>query len=107
MQMRKRATLVYILRRSEPLRKRKAWHRSPRPREARSAWLLANPGIGHDENQQLRDGSLLPARTLQAGIRGREEARLGLLALKRLDQFRAVQVCVVDGQPALGESINI
>ena len=49
----------------------------------------------------------LPARTLQAGIRRREEARLGLPALERLDQFRAVQVCVVDGQPALGESINI
>jgi len=32
---------------------------------------------------------------------------LGLLALKRLDQFRAVEVCVVDEQPALGESINI
>jgi len=49
----------------------------------------------------------LPARTLQAGIWRREEARLGLLALKGLDQFRAVEVRVVDGQPALGESINI
>ena len=76
-------------------------------RAARFAWLLANPGIGREENQQLRDGSLLPARTLQAGIRRREEARLGLLALKRLDQFRAVEVCVVDEQPALGESINM
>jgi len=27
--------------------------------------------------------------------------------LKRLDQFRAVEVYVVDGQPALGESINM
>ena len=61
----------------------------------------------HEGNQQLRAGSLLPARTLQAGIRRREEARLGLLALKRLDQFRAVEVCVVEEQPALGESINI
>jgi hypothetical protein len=76
-------------------------------RAARFAWLLANPGIGREENQQLRDGSLLPARTLQAGIRRREEARLGLLPLKRLDQFRAVEVYVVDGQPALGESINM
>ena len=32
---------------------------------------------------------------------------MGLLALKRLDQFRAVEVYVVDGQPALGESINM
>ena len=76
-------------------------------RAARFAWLLASPGIGREENQQLRDGSFLPARTLQAGIRRREEVRLGLLALKRLDQFRAVEVCVVDGQPALGESINM
>jgi hypothetical protein len=76
-------------------------------RAARFAWLSANPGIGREENQQLRDGSLLPARTLQAGIRRREEARLGLLPLKRLDQFRAVEVYVVDGQPALGESINM
>jgi len=30
-----------------------------------------------------------------------------LLALKRLDQFRAVEVRVVDELPALGESINI
>src|SRR6266853_670332 len=50
------------------------------------SWQI--PGIGREENQQLRDGSLLPARTLQAGIRRREEARLGLLALKRLDQFQ-------------------
>ena len=70
-------------------------------RAERFAWLLANPGIGREENQQLRDGSLLPARTLQARIRRREEGRLGLLALKRLDQFQTVEVCVVDEQPHL------
>jgi len=36
-------------------------------RAARFAWLLASPGIGREENQQLRDGSLLPARTLRMG----------------------------------------
>ena len=38
-------------------------------RAARFAWLLASPGIGREENQQLRDGSLLPARTLRMGLR--------------------------------------
>ena len=75
-------------------------------RAARFAWPLANPGIGREENQQLRDGSLLPARTLRMGT---TEAGEGgwVLGVEGLDQFRAVEVCVVDGQPALGESINM
>ena len=76
-------------------------------RAARFAFGPWQTQAGHEGNQQLRAGSLLPARTLQAGIRRRGKARLGLLALKRLDQFRAVEVYVVDGQPALGESINM
>src|SRR5437773_5558872 len=36
-------------------------------RAARFAWLLANPGIGREGNQQLRAGSLLPARRLRMG----------------------------------------
>ena len=38
-------------------------------RAARFAWPLANLGwIGREEDQQLRDGSLLPARTLPGSI---------------------------------------
>src|SRR5713101_7334647 len=36
-------------------------------RAARFAPALGKPGIGREENQQLRDGSLLPARTLRMG----------------------------------------
>src|SRR5882672_8922981 len=38
----------------------------PRGRRV-SLWPLANAGIGREQNQQLRDGSLLPARTLRMG----------------------------------------
>jgi hypothetical protein len=56
----------------------------PRGRRV-SLWPLANPGIGREDNQQLRDGSLLPARTLRAGIRGREKGRLGNHYFKHTD----------------------
>src|SRR5882672_4068884 len=55
---------------------------------------------GHEGNQQLRDGSLLPARTLRTGT---TEAGEGdwVLVVEGFDQFRAVEVCVVDEQPHL------
>src|SRR5258708_37436517 len=52
-------------------------------RAARFAWLLASPGIGREENQQLRDGSFLPARTLQAGGRRGGGGGVGVLAPHR------------------------
>src|SRR2546425_13185559 len=65
-------------------------------RAARFAWLLASPGIGREENQQLRDGSFLPARTLQAGVLRRGGGGVGVVGLQ---QVRSVPgragLCVV------------
>jgi hypothetical protein len=49
-------------------------------RAARFGWPLAIQGIGREEDQQLRDGSLLPARTLP----GQDSEEVVVLGLKRL-----------------------
>src|SRR5258708_30129231 len=70
-------------------------------RAARFAWLLASPGIGREENQQLRDGSFLPARTLHAGIRRREGARFGGVPPQSDQHFPGPSACAFGAQPAL------
>jgi len=53
-------------------------------RAARFAWAFADPrGVGREENQQLRAGSLLPARSLQVDSEA-GGSEVGVLALKRL-----------------------